>query len=212
MKFQVQVVLVLVLCASSSSLAQLPTDYDAVRDFSITSNPNGVWSYGWSTVLGGPMTLYATGNGDCITGLSDWREVSDCPDVVPQPNLAHNDTGASFCHQTFCIPPSLLDLHPGANGEYSILRWTAPARGSYLVQGTFAGVDFAPTTTDVHAVLNTKHAMLNASVNDFADPLFFQQVVTVQAGDTVDFEVGYGRDADWGFDGTGVSFKVTKFR
>lgn len=30
---------------------------DVAADFSPTSNPNGVWRYGWSTTLGSPFIL-----------------------------------------------------------------------------------------------------------------------------------------------------------
>jgi hypothetical protein len=30
----------------------LAASYDAVGDFSVTSNPNGAWSYGWKATLG----------------------------------------------------------------------------------------------------------------------------------------------------------------
>ena len=36
--------------------------YDASEDFSLASNPNDVWSYGYSTTLGGELVLY-TDNG-----------------------------------------------------------------------------------------------------------------------------------------------------
>ena len=185
--------------------------YDAVHDFSITANPNGAWSYGWSATLNGTFTLYAAGNGDCLSGLSDWRELTDCPDVVPQPNLAHNDTASILCGPTFCVPPSLLDLHPGDKGQYSILRWTAPAAGRYLVSGTFSGEDFTgPTTTDVHVVWNQTFSLLRASIASYQVPLDFAQVVEAQAGDTIDMAVGFGRDHDWADDGTGVSLKITR--
>ena len=32
--------------------------FDAFTDFSTASNPNGVWTYGFETTLGGALTLY----------------------------------------------------------------------------------------------------------------------------------------------------------
>ena len=43
------------------SLASAGTVYNAAGDFSIASNPNGVWSYGTTgTTLTGPLALFTT--------------------------------------------------------------------------------------------------------------------------------------------------------
>jgi len=35
-------------------------NYDPAADFSLSSNPNGLWSYGYSITLGGAFTLHQT--------------------------------------------------------------------------------------------------------------------------------------------------------
>ena len=42
--------------------------YDAAKDFSVASNPNGVWSYGYETSLGSNLQLYDVGP-DTIDGI-----------------------------------------------------------------------------------------------------------------------------------------------
>ena len=50
--------------------------YDLSRDFSTTANPNGAWSYGWQSTLGGSFGLlpylktFASDNG---VPLADWQ-------------------------------------------------------------------------------------------------------------------------------------------
>jgi hypothetical protein len=49
------------------------------------------------------------------------------------------------------LPPSVLVLHPGPNNENAVVRFTAPADGTYRVSGQFYAMDdnATGTTTDV---------------------------------------------------------------
>jgi hypothetical protein len=46
------------------------TVFDVSADFSLASNPNGVWTYGSETTLGGPLTLYTISG--TSSGLQVW--------------------------------------------------------------------------------------------------------------------------------------------
>lgn len=58
----------LIVCCMFATVAAEPVRasyiYDAAADFSPTSNPNGVWSYGWSATLGGAFQLYTQSGPD----------------------------------------------------------------------------------------------------------------------------------------------------
>ena len=41
-----------------STAVEHPTVYSAAADFSLASNPNGVWSYGYEISLGSSFQLY----------------------------------------------------------------------------------------------------------------------------------------------------------
>src|SRR5688572_12912403 len=47
----------LVACVLNLTVAIRAADYDAARDFSLAVNPNGAWSYGYVTRLGGNFVL-----------------------------------------------------------------------------------------------------------------------------------------------------------
>ena len=203
------VLLLFVAAATVAAAAQTPqwknADYDAVRDFSSQSNPNGVWSYGWESTFAGPLTLY-TGVGSCETpGISWWYLACQT-----QPVLGHNDTDKVVCYYDFCLPPTYLLLHPGPAGEFSVLRWTAPSSGVFLVEGTFVGIATAPTTTDVHVLVNSKNSLLSGPITSYGWPLSFKLKGKVVAGDTVDFLVGFGKEGNNGSDSTGVRFSLTR--
>src|SRR4051794_20924861 len=118
------------LC-SQLSFAQIKdvatADYDAVNDFSIVSNPNGAWSYGWTATLGSTLNLYTVTDSTTFPGLSAWLETG--MSMYAPPLVGHNDTTDTLCYLSFCVPPTYLHLHPGANNELSVVRWTAPTSG-----------------------------------------------------------------------------------
>ena len=182
--------------------------YDAVKDFSITANPNGVWTYGWTSSLGSPLTPYTVSDTSFIAGLSQWLA-----DRTPSanPRVSHNDTGVIIC-PAYCVPPNDLLLHPGPNGEYTVVRWTAPSSGTIVIQGVFEGLDYgAPTSTDVHVLHNSSHSLLRGPINSYRQPLAFSGILLrVAAGDTIDFAVGFGSNGNYNGDSTGIRFVITR--
>ena len=125
--------------------------------------------------------------------------------------VGHNDTTKSVCFRSICVAPGYLLLHPSQSGEFSIVRWTAPSAGRFLIVGQFMGLDFVgPTTTDVHVLLNSKNSLLNGPITSYNLPLIFKLTVRVAAGDTVDFAVAYGHNLDFNCDSTGVRFAITR--
>jgi hypothetical protein len=124
----------------------------AFTNFSSTSNPSGNWSYGLTPSLGGPFGLYA-GIGFTIplSPLPTWS--TPAGGVL---FLGANTSGSTYTNSFATVPAGFLILHPSGAGEYSVLRWTAPASGTYTATGFFQGVGFigSGTTTDVHVLRN----------------------------------------------------------
>jgi hypothetical protein len=203
-------VLLLIPQAGSAQTQILATpDYDAVKDFSIISNPNGVWSYGWQSSLGSPLNPYAVTDTTTVSGMSAWLESGTYSGNPPF--VAHNDTNMVICFGTFCVPRSYLHLHPGLNNEVAVVRWTAPSSGSFRLQGAVAGLDFQfPTTTTFYVVFNSNRFLFSATIYSYKSPLSFHHVLTVSAGDTLDFAVDFGQDGSYLGDSTGIQFKLTQ--
>jgi len=198
----------MLLVASQVITAQIQPEYDAVRDFSIASNPNGVWSYGYLTQLGTPLILYTFSESKCVGGLSCWAQPG-----VPYPYLpavGHNDTNQTFCFLTNCFAPKFLWSQPGYNGNLSVVRWTAPTPGKWLVSGAVMGEDcIYPTSTTFYMVLNTSQVLLTAPVKSCHLPLTFGDRLKLKAGDSVDFVVDWGPNHNTYGDGTGIQFGVS---
>jgi hypothetical protein len=72
-----------------STTAQAST-YDPAAEFSPTANPNGVWSYGYSTSLGSAMTLFPEHLN--MDGIDFWRTNIATSD----PTVFHNGTARSL--------------------------------------------------------------------------------------------------------------------
>jgi hypothetical protein len=132
-----QVVVTNALGSATSAPAILtvlaPTAYcDAVADFSTNGNPNGVWSYGWCTNVGGTFQLltnlnsYASGIGGYWNGLA-----------VPNSCVVWGNATANpvLTYSTVWVDPDTLMMDPES---YAVLvRFTAPSNGAYEVQGLF---------------------------------------------------------------------------
>ena len=94
-----------------------------------------------------------------------------------------------------------------------MVRWTAPSSGNFRVQGAVAGLDFQfPTTTTFYVVLNSNNYLFSATIDSYKSPLSFHHVLTVSAGDTLDFAVDFGQNGDYLGDSTGIQFKVTQVK
>ena len=202
--------IVVLLPLSQGVSAQGPecssADFDAVRDFSLNSNPTGVWSYGWETSARGPLTLYPEASSACITGMGFWYASPKC---YP-PLVAHNDTDQQICWATLCVPPKYLILHPGPTGQMTVVRWTAPSDGLYGIRGKIEGLDYAgPTSTGFYAVMNSKVFLVRATIDSYKSPIIFHHRRRLLAGQTIDFVVDWGTNHNYGFDSTGVQFTVT---
>ena len=183
------------LCAAGAASA----DFNAAQDFSIASNPNGVWRYGWTQTVGGSF------NDSTLSGTDAegefWRN--------GKTNIGYNNSSLTVTGSTYSILPGQLHLHPGQGGEVSVLRFITPAAGQYSLSASFIGLDFGgPTTTDVHVLLNSV-ALFDAGVWAFGSGPSYQAVLTLQAGDQVDFAVGFGSNGNYYSDTTGLTAQIS---
>ena len=196
------------LVAAIIVLASLPAeaqaDYIAASDFSASANPNGVWSYGQEYTLGGSPSLYmVNGNTDGI----DYWEGTDVGTLYP-PLVMHNGTSQAITLSSLTLQPGQLAFHPGPDGEYSVIRFTNPVAGTYALTSTFTGIDDGPTSTDVHVLLDGV-SLFSDLVNDYGVAHSFSSNVTMNAGDILDFGVGYGTNGNFTGDSTGIAVQIS---
>src|ERR1035437_6660666 len=180
--------------------------YGVAADFSTNSNPNGVWSYGYATVLGGNLILYTDTSLSTASVIGWWHNIAF---GVPAVFYNRTDHATTAGDGTPNLGPHQACFHPGPDNEYSIYRFTAPAAGNYQLQAAFVGADIVGTTTDVHVLLNDS-SIFDGSVNGFGPgtgPSFSTNLV-LQANDRIDFEVGDGTSGFFS-DSTGIQATLT---
>jgi hypothetical protein len=155
--------------------------------------------------LGAPITLFSErGN---WAGLNYWR----APILLGVPGVYHNPSNLSVTNNTgtAILGPGQLSFYPGPNGEFCIIRFTAPTNGLYQVSGAFTGVDPHGTITDVHVLVNG--VTFNGSVNGYgagSGPTF-NLIVDLNTGDPIDFAVGRSANSQFSFDSTGLSVQIS---
>ena len=168
-----KLVIAAVLAALATSAGA--STYDPHAAFSGGSNPNGVYTYGYETSLGGPLALLSTTSGTAWTA------------PVASQYLGVYDTATKLLQ------------HPGSSGQYSIVRITLPSAVNYTVIGSFANGDNA--TTDVH-VLTNGIAAFNGALTGAGSSSAFSFARSFTAGSTIDFAVDYGSNGNYYNDST----------
>jgi hypothetical protein len=199
----------------SGYVAQAAQTFDVAADFSTTNNPNGAWSYGWSSTLTSALNQYPdhdkmgerAGTPINIDAWSDWEQFSSY-----SPNATHNGTGTiNNEHWTITWQPGQFSLHPGDNGVYSHARWTAPSAGIVDIAAMFTGIDhYYGTTTDVH-ILHNGNSLFDGLVNGYGNTSSFSTTTSIDVGlgDTIDFAVGYGSNNNPTCDTTALSATIS---
>jgi hypothetical protein len=175
--------------------------YDVAADFSTNSNPNGVWSYGYATTLGGNLILYTDTSYSTASIIGWWHDIS-----LGAPGIFYNQTdhATTAGDGTPNLAPYQAVFHPGPNNEYSIYRFTAPVAGNYQLQAAFVGADIVGTSSDVHVLVDDS-PIFNGLVNGFGPGTGtnFSTNLVLQANDRIDFAVGYGGNGFY-YDSTGI--------
>ena len=166
-------------CLAFTYGAQAST-FDAVANFSQTTNPNGVWSY---LVAGSLLTTYQSSNPSFV-GLDYWWNGQ----AVPNSSIvAWNSTGSTQTYSSTVVLPAnalLLDVEDNSNVD---VRFTASAAGTYTITGYFLGVDTSEVSHGV-AILDNSANVFSGTIASYAQKDMFSLTETLGVGGTLDFE------------------------
>jgi len=135
-------------------------------------------------------------------GLALWNG-----DAGSEPCAVRNETNQEIRGPGILWKPGQVSLHPGPGGLYGVLRWTAPQAGECVVMAKFAGIA-EKATTDVH-VLHRGKSMFDDAINvrDRGNEAVCEKKLSVQAGDAIDFVVGWG-NGNYGGDTTALTATI----
>ncbi|MES2178737.1 MAG: PEP-CTERM sorting domain-containing protein [Gemmatimonadota bacterium] len=192
---------VAILCAALGFLlpASGQAQWSASVDFSTAANPNGAWSYGsrdLPDLLLSTLSLYTLAGNTAPFDSWDF-------DGSLNPGVFRNNTGASL-GGALPLDPGQLALHPGSGGQFSIVRWTAPASATYALASQFTNIYFA--STDVHVLLNGS-LLFSELIDQYGETQSFSDLLSLNAGDVVEFAVGFGNGGYVG-DSTGLEATI----
>lgn len=110
-------------------------------------------------------------------------------------------------------------MEGGNNGQYSLLRFIAPASATYRIKAVFEGVHFGLSTTDVHVFLNAARLFQDSIEGYGGDAAFhertglhpdatYEATLQLNQGDVLTFAVGYGSNKDHYNDTTGLLLAI----
>jgi hypothetical protein len=206
--------------AMAPALAGVPIFcWDAASEFNDSNNPDaanpsGVWSYGWKEALTGKFYL-------ALTPYEDPPDRFGWSTGSGYPLINHSIRAVAILMSgpnRVTVPSHALSLHPGPNGEYAVLRFTAPADGTYKASGQFYALDdnATGTTTDVWVLPNNDQTKAFSGRVDYYGgstwASFTSQVYQLKKGDTLDFQVGYGANKNYEYDSTGLVALIEKIK
>jgi len=180
--------------------------YDVAATFeqgwTTPSNPNGVWSYGYSSGFTSPITLYDQTVQNGVNGPNAQYWLSPAVDVGTSPAAEFNH-GPAFNDGNVNFLPNEFVLVAGIGGQYSDLVFTAPANGTYSIVSSFRGAQYGIGT--VVGVVANGSVLFSSSVTSVGQLVPFNTTVSLNAGNTLVFSVGPGG----GLQNTGLSATIT---
>lgn len=180
-----------------SALVAIPAaavTYDAAASFSPSLNPSGPFTFG--SYSNGTFTAFPVG-GSCDFAGTVCLTSGNYLGVFASPNGQAVDSG------TGNIPASGLVLHPGQNGELSVILFTAPQAGTYNISfSAYQADDFAQTQSVGYLLggVPTTLAALTTAVPTYSN----SGSLVLAAGEQVGVFVG--PNGTYFNDATGVSF------
>lgn len=181
--------------------------FDLATDFSPSQNPNGPWSFWWTSSSNG-FNLYTFSGTAFGLPLEEWRGPFPNDNGSSPPNVIRNPTDLPITVSDTTWLPHRVTFHPGHQGEQSVIRWTSPLTGEVRVEAELEGRSgFVTSGIEFYKNITTK--LLSAAVLGSGSPsrVSFVTNLVVQVGDSFDVRVNYGND-NWTSDTTQISLRI----
>lgn len=148
--------------------------------------------------------LKPTSGEDGLAGMLAWsaEELGGS-----DPCVTYNPTSQVRSVANIRWEPGRLSFHPGAKGEYSVVRFTAPEAGEYTVQTVFLAID-QNTTTAVHVLQDGKPAFESwVNLHGEDKSTTYDGKLVLRQGESLDFVVGWGNGTHI-CDSTGLDIRL----
>jgi len=171
--------------------------YDANAAFVPNSpNPNGVWTYGYTSTLGGSFSNFV----EYVTSSFGYTWRTNISSGTPGFNYFTSPGFGALAGET--------TLHGGPNGEFAIVRFTVSATALYQLTASWRGPGDSGNT-DLYLLHNSNGASPLASTpSTTVTGNFIIPSIALNAGDTIDLALGTGGDG-FSSDNTPVNLVIT---
>lgn len=207
----------------SGLLAQAVTTFDVAADFSLEKNPNRVWQYGYSATKSLDPAEFRFDKQTEIVGETGFYHPAENkgPGLGYYPYIAYNRTDKTQygSQKGWAVRAGQIAMEASNSGQYSLIRFAAPAKGTYQLTVRFEGIHFGLSSTDVHVLHNAK-SLFSAEIQGYGgDPKFhkleganpvveYAEEVSLEKNDTITFACGYGKNQTHYGDTTGLSARI----
>lgn len=192
-----QAAAVLGLVAGAAGQARADIVWNAAADYDAGYaggfNPNGAWTYGWTSTLTSGLNVYP--NHGAIPGFPNFEAWYDPNGSASSTPTVYKNAGSEVNNGNIDIPAGALILHGGgpSGNDYSDVVWTAPHSGTFSLAATFTGRQTSASPgnyqTDVY-VLENGTTLFSKYLNNEGDSGSFSGVLSLAAGDTIVFAGG----------------------
>jgi hypothetical protein len=197
--------------------------HDAGRDFSLSSNPNKVWQYGYSTgdsLSPDQFRLYSYS--EVTDEIGFWHPSKSAGfGEGYYPYAAFNLTGKSRpgTMNGWAVRAGQVAMEASNEGQYSVIRFVSPMKGTFEVAARFEGIHFRLSSSDVH-VLRNGQSLFESEIEGYGGDVAFHGIeginpaasyaatLQLETGDIITFAVGYGENKTHYNDTTGLIASV----
>jgi hypothetical protein len=193
--------------------------FDLSEGFAFTQTSASVWQYGYSATSSlAPDQFRLDTYLDRLVPISFWHPVTnDRHGPGYYPYVAYNGSKKSEMEPThgWAARAGEVAMEASNSGQYSLIRFVAPASGTYRIVGRFEGIHFRLSSTDVH-VLHNSTRLLDTIIEGYGGDSAFHPIegahpaasyegsVRLAGHDTITFAVGYGQNKTNYNDTTGL--------
>ncbi|HRJ27858.1 MAG TPA: PEP-CTERM sorting domain-containing protein [Fimbriimonadaceae bacterium] len=182
---------------------------DLQSEFSISNgNPNGVWTYGTLSSIGGTFTAFTTPQ---TFNPGPWSGSAWAPGVNSLPAAFRLDSGSlnGWNGGVGGVLVGEVTLHGGPSGELAVVRWTPTTGGVFNLSGFFkSGDGLGSTFGRIDAYVARGNSVLWSMLDTDITHNFALSNVAVSTGESIDVIVGIGQDT-FNYDTTPVNLVVT---
>ena len=155
--------------------------YDAVADFSLSSNPNGVWSY-----LAASMPMSSTTT--ALNGLQNWDGWINGASGTASASVARDHTGKAIHYSSIVLPKNELFLDAGTSPSVMIV-FTALRQGVYHIRARLHGIDRLETS-HVVAVGARGYDLCSTTIGNFRTVINCHRTIALKVGDNIEIISG----------------------